>query len=145
MLTIPLTNSTHFGLVDDALDEVLSYKWYAMESRGNVYVRCTQGGLFLHHYIAGFPLKGWVIDHKDRNPLNNQLNNLRITTQSRNMHNASYRSSETNTTGIRYRKDRNKYQVRITVNYKEITVGSYTSLEAAIAARQAAKLHYVGE
>ena len=41
----------------------------------------------LHHMIVGYPINGLVVDHVDRNPLNNKRDNLRIVSQSQNMYN----------------------------------------------------------
>lgn len=40
---------------------------------------------FIWYYMEGeFPTKDWVIDHKDRNPMNNAWSNLRLATYSEN-------------------------------------------------------------
>jgi hypothetical protein len=74
-----------------------------------------------------------LVDHIDRNPLNNQKNNLRISNKSTNgmnrlkpIHNTSgYK-------GVSFRKERNKFRAYITLNQKTINLGHYkTAIEAA--------------
>lgn len=83
-----------------------------------------------------------MTDHKDRNGLNNQRNNLRICTISENNRNTKMRKHNQNgykgveSTGI-------KYSARITFDKKRIRIGSYNSaVEAAKAYNDAAKKYH---
>ena len=44
--------------------------------------------------------------------------------------------------GVFYAKDRNKWRAKITVNYKQINIGEYETLEEAIVARKDAERLY---
>lgn len=77
------------------------------------------------------------IDHIDRNRSNNKLNNLRAIKLGVNQQN---RPNIKEHVGIRLINRR--YKVRITVNSKEIHIGTFPSLETAIAARKAAEIKY---
>ena len=59
---------------------------------------------YLHRAIVtkhyGEIPKGMVIDHKDRNPLNNSLNNLRICTQAENTRNSKGRGGKSKYKGV---------------------------------------------
>lgn len=85
--------------------------------------------IFLHRLIMGFP-KDRVIDHIDRNPLNNKRNNLRVVTVNENATNLCENvNSITGYRNIHY--ESGKYRVRI--NHKRY--GAFDTLEKAIEAR----------
>jgi hypothetical protein len=69
------------------------------------------------------------IDHIDRNPSNNRIENLRLADS---VSNALNRSCKISNTGIRgVSKDRKYYKVSFTVNSKSIHVGYYKDLNEA--------------
>jgi hypothetical protein len=69
------------------------------------------------------------IDHIDRNPNNNRIENLRLADS---VSNALNRSCKISNTGIRgVSKDRKYYKVSFTVNSKSIHVGYYKDLNEA--------------
>ena len=65
-----------------------------------------------------------IIDHHDRNPLNNKLENLRRATHQENCRN-------TNAKGYYFHKARQKYQARIKVDGKYIQLGMFVNEEHA--------------
>lgn len=80
-----------FSIVDEDVYELVSHlKWQARKSGNTWYAirawwqdgRCVD--LRLHHVIAGFPLKGKIIDHIDCDGLNNRRSNLRIISRRKN-------------------------------------------------------------
>lgn len=89
----------------------------------------------------------FLIDHKDRNPLNNQKSNLRIATGSENQYNKTkylYRNSQYSVyKGVTFSIQRKKWRAVIQFNKKRINIGSYnTEVEAALAwNKEAEKLH----
>jgi hypothetical protein len=109
------------------------------------------------YYIdaAGYPYsssKGYLhrnilvgakqVDHANRNKLDNRRLNLRESTQSQNMMNASLRSD--NTSGYRgVRKMRDKWQAVINLKAGQHCIGTYKSKEqAALMYDTAAKKHF---
>jgi len=124
------------GILVDPEDEWLlkTYTWRIE----NGYVR-TDGGrhpnkwkMFLYHCIVGQPLWGNVIDHIDRNPLNNRRSNLRYVTHSENRLN-SLRSDEAY--HIQLSAKGNMYMVKIKRNRVQYYLGSYRRLDEAEAVR----------
>lgn len=91
----------------------------------------------------GFDPRG-LIDHADRNKLNNQRENLRICTKSQNEGN-SVGKVKGKMKGAFYDKSRNKFMALIMINYKSIFLGRFNTEEEAAKAYQAAALHYFGE
>ena len=84
------------------------------------------------------------IDHKDNNPSNNNIENLRAATHSMNMRNS--RKPVTNSSGfkgVRFHKQSKKWTAQITLNRKSVYLGSFEAPETAhIAYCDAAKKHY---
>ena len=77
-----------------------------------------QGKIYYEHNIIWFletgrwPLHDMVIDHIDRNKLNNDISNLREITKSNNAKNHSiYSTNSSGTTGVHYDKTRDRWIV----------------------------------
>ena len=90
-----------------------------------VYVR---GRIYLAHRLAWLYVTGeWPknqIDHKDRNPANNVLDNLREATHAQNSQNTQRLKSKYGR-GIRFMPGRRKKPWRVTVNADRKTVNVY--------------------
>ena len=90
--------------------------------------------LLLHHLIIGKPPKGEVIDHIDRNGLNNKRENLRLATSSLNNRNSRGCSKSSQYKGVSWAKSKNKWIANIGHEGKVINIGSFTcEKEAALA------------
>lgn len=105
------------------------------------YITITMWGCrYQAHRLAWFYIyKEWpkgVIDHKDRNPSNNAINNLQDVTQSKNMHNAKIRTDNwTGVAGVSYMENRQCWRARINLQGKETHLGVFRTKEQAIRAR----------
>ena len=87
----------------------------------------------VHRLVAQAYLQDWdpdlQVDHIDRDPTNNHVDNLRMVTGSQNMQN-------TNAKGVHFNKRLDKWRGALMVNYK-LHYGPYRATEAeAIADRQ---------
>jgi len=81
----------------------------------------------LHH---GFLPK--VIDHIDGNSTNNCIENLREATHSRNSMNQKLNSKNTSgVKGVSWKKDRQKWHVRVKINQKDKHLGYFDDIELA--------------
>ena len=105
------------------------------------------GKLWGVHRIVFLMIRGYlpyVVDHLDRNKLNNRIENLADSTESANMSNTKMRS--TNTSGYRwvyYSNDTRKYSARLKVDGKMRRLGEYsTPGEAHNVARDYFEKHY---
>lgn len=83
------------------------------------------------------------VDHINRNRLDNRKSNLRIVTRQENMLNKSeYKNNTSGIKGVKWNKDRQKWQVQINHNKKRIHLGLYSDLEEAKKARLEAEKKY---
>ena len=118
MKTILLAKG-HVAFVDDAdFEQVSKFKWHAKKTKTTYYAtthdpKNPNHKLYLHRILLGDPA-GVLIDHKDRNGLNCQRDNLRAATKSTNMANRPKRSdSKVPYKGITWHQQSNKWRVRI--------------------------------
>jgi len=152
MREIPLTQGK-FAKVDDADYESLNqYKWCVTKD-GNTHYAVR--GIWMpnskqtipirmHRVILKAP-KNIEVDHRNGNGLDNRRSNLRLCTSGQNtMH---QKLNGNNTTGFKgvtldRRAIRKLYWARIQVNNKRISLGCYSTPEAAARVYDAAALKY---
>jgi hypothetical protein len=103
----------------------------------------VNGRLYLAHRLAYLWMHGvWPVDevdHRDTDPANNRWSNLRAATSSQGKMNTRIRSD--NTTGhkgVWFEKRRNHWIAEIHADGKKRQIGSYSTIEEARAAREAA-------
>lgn len=122
---------------DDMFEELNSYKWHAVVTVNHTYARrCTDYiYTYMHHQIMRIhprELKAGdlLIDHKDRDSLNNTRDNLRIITREGNVRNSV---AFKNRGWIYPHKQSGKF----CIIYKGLHLGQYrTHEEAEIAVRK---------
>lgn len=87
---------------------------------------------------------GYEIDHRDKNPLNNKIENLRLATHLENMANLSqYRKKSPYPKGVS--KNGNRFRAQLRRHGKLICAGSFDTPEEAHAAYIAAAKELHGE
>ena len=80
---------------------------------------------------------GLVIDHINRNPADNRFCNLRLVTKAQNAYNAKTRGdNKFSQTGVSWNKDKQKYKAYITVDKKQLHLGYFDTVAAAVKARK---------
>jgi len=139
---IPLGNGL-FAAVDAAdYPEVSRYRWYASRNHRKIYAVCVKNGrtVSMHRMIMR-PRKGYIVDHKDGNGLNNCRDNLRVCTHAQNQANKGPFGGASRFVGVYRYKDR--WMASIRYRGKTIFIGIFDDeVEAAKARdRKAWELH----
>jgi tyrosine-protein phosphatase YwqE len=112
----------------------------------NGYLAVDFGGIRLYAHTIIFALyNGYIskiIDHKDRNRLNNKIENLRDANHTINAINKGLSSK--NKSGIKgVCKGNNKWVAQIKVNKRKIHLGTFNTFKEAVAKRKEAEKQYI--
>jgi len=128
------------------IEKVENYKW-AFGAYHHVTTMIEKNSVGIQNIIMGFkPIKNRIIDHKDRNPLNNRKSNFRFCTNAENSRNSSLRkTNKSGFKGVSWRKDRKRWTARIKLNGKQLWVGTFKDKLKAAKAYNAAAIKYHGE
>ncbi len=131
-----------FIVDDEDVSRVISYKWQ-LSSQG--YIQNRNENLSLHRFIMDLDDATLVIDHKDRNRMNNRKTNLRVTLETHNNKNRSLGvNNKTGYIGVVYIAKQGKYRPQIDVDGERKYLGTYSSLEDALYNRLLAEKEYYG-
>lgn len=129
--------------------DILSRLYWSPRADGHIRASLNGRNIELARYILesyGACLDDMVVDHKDLNPLNNRKSNYRVCTFRENrMNHSRFKNNTSGYSGVTYRKEKNQWIARITVNYKRIFLGYFETKEEAIKARKRAERKYYGE
>ena len=115
---------------------------------GHGYLRiAVQSRLYKAHRLAWLYVYGaWPkdqLDHINRNRSDNRISNLRGVTNKQNLQNASkYSHNTSGHTGVCWHKQCSKWVAQIAHNRKHLSLGLFTNIEEAVAARKAAEKLY---
>lgn len=139
---IPLTKGM-VAIVDiDKYEELSKYKWYAQKGNYTFYParRYRENGrrylMLMSRYVMGCHYgDGIIVDHKNRNGLDNRIVNLRLATRSINNLNCKLRvDNKSGFRGVGWDKQHKKWVAQIRINKTTKKCGRYqTPWEAAIA------------
>lgn len=96
----------------------------------------VDGKAYAAHRLAWYLMKGYwpkIIDHINRDPLDNRFSNLREVTRKENQQNIK---------GLGYSKYGNRYVARIVIDNKTKYLGTFNTAEEATSAYLSAKKEY---
>ena len=133
----------YVAIVDDEdYERVSQFKWHAVfgttgvvYAQSSVYSGDHPTTVKLHRLVLGIIDPEIDVDHEDRNGLNCQRYNLRLSTPHQNLGNRKKTTGCTSMfKGVSWDKRQLKWHSRITTNYKRIHLGFFASeLKAALA------------
>lgn len=147
MKTIALTKGQFVQVDDEDFEYLSQFKWHLLTSSRSrtAYAARHRPGkhselILLHRELAGQP--ELIVDHKDRDGLNCQKNNLRLASTFESAANVSIRKDNSSgVKGVSFRKDVNKWRAEIQAGGRRKRLGVFNTFkEAAEAYKSAAKV-----
>lgn len=128
-------------------ERVAQHRWFLMVNGYAVTTLSTSSGkrtVLLHRMILDEPDS--VIDHANRDKLDNRRSNLRLATLSQNAANAKARSNSTSGfKGVYWSRRERRWKAEITVNGKKRSLGYFIIAEDAAQAYDGAARQHFGE
>lgn len=147
MKIIPLTRGMEAAVSDEDFDYLNQWSWSTLLTNSGTYAcrgyreNGQQIFVYMHKVVAERIGLIGLADHKDRNGLNNQRDNLRQATNSQNIANRGMPSHNTSGyKGIYFDKRRGNWTAKVGFNKSYTHLGTFnTAIEAAKAYDRAAK------
>lgn len=147
-----LENSEEYFLIDQEDSWILEQTWYKRDSG---YITCSsyngKSNMYLHRLIMSkyFNIENKMIDHKNRNKLDNRKENLRICTISENNRNSSMcKNNKSGIIGVsKYYETKKgiKWRACIKIKGKTIQLLNSYNFQDCVMARLKAEKEYYGE
>lgn len=136
---------THEALVDtEDFERLKHHAWRIGKVGKKRKLRVVRGrGVYLAREIMGFP-PGLIVDHKDRNSLNDRRANLRpCTVAENNLNREQYPSARSRFKGVAWNPSTKNWQVYAGRRGQKVMVGRFSDeVEAARAYNAFARQHY---
>lgn len=136
-----------FAIIDAADYEWLSqYKWRASHNTGKWYAATTiKNKNVLMHRLIMDPPEGMVVDHVNRNGLDNRHGNLRICTPQQNNYNCRRARGTSKYKGVSFEKITGRWRASIVYRGERFNLGAYDSEEEAARAYDHKAIELFGE
>ena len=137
MRMVELTKGMSSMVDDEDYDMLMQWSWFVHKCRNTFYAGRMHSSkkrhIKMHRVIMGIDDPAIVVDHIDRDGLNNQRSNLRLATSSENLLNAPGWGAS-GFRGVSFHKKANKWQVAVSHQGKSHWIGLFESInDAALA------------
>lgn len=138
-------NSRHTIISRSMYDQISRYKWYLSKAGYAFTYDMGRQRVLLHRYVWAISHGCWpvhmIVDHINRDRLDNRVGNLRLCTASDNAKNKTASTTRTLPKGVR--KSGNKYTAHITADGVKHKQGPFETVdEAQRAYNQMAIIHH---
>ncbi len=125
------------------------YEWlsqWAWHLHNGYAARREKGKLIFMHREIAQPSKGMVVDHENRNKLDNTRDNLRVCTPQENGRNKGKRhDASSRFVGVSYCKDGGKWRSKIWFEGRNVAIGHFTDEVEAARAYDRKAVELLGE
>lgn len=143
---VPLANGKGEAICDaEFLEEVNKHSWSISSKYAKTGIN-SKKHITLHKFIFllkyGCVKKGFCLDHKNRNTLDNKISNLRIATYSQNSMNTKIKGKFK---GVCFHNKKKKYVAQININKKNFYLGFSDDEEACAIMYDIAAFHHFGD
>lgn len=140
-IIIPLTQG-YETVIDECDAHLAKSKWYAHQMHSGIYARNRARQISLHNAIMQ-PPEGLIVDHIDRDPLNNKRVNLRLCTIAQNNANSAPRGKGSKFKGVKVIPDSKQRPWCATLKGRYL--GSFSSERSAAIAYDIEALNEYGQ
>jgi hypothetical protein len=150
---IPLNKGYYTILDADDYDRIIKSHWWVQVKGDTFYAEAVSkiNGKWkhvkMHREILGLVRgDGNMVDHKNRNGLDNRKSNMRLSTKSSNGYNCKMKSHNTSGyRGVHWSKAASKWQTRIGVNGSPKYLGCYVDIIEAASEYDKASIKFWGK
>ena len=130
---------------DRPMDEAGSVRW--VKNSQYKQIRYKQKNYLIHRlvYLYHYGFLPKIVDHINRNSVDNRIENLRAATHGSNNQNAKAKCNTSGFKNVHWNKNKNKWRVLMNVNGKSKFFGYYEDVELADLVATEARNKYHGK
>lgn len=139
---VPLGNDRYAYVDLEDYERVMNYNWHFAQGYANC--RINNRTIGLHVFIMN-PNNKEIIDHKDRDGLNNKKENLRLCNNTQNLHNSAPCKHSSRYKGVSLNSKKNKWSSSIMHNKKSYWLGIFEDEISAAKKYDENAIKYFGE
>lgn len=122
-------NTKNEFIVPKSIKDIIKDRAWNESKNGQLSASYDGQKILIYWIIIGCPFKNYDVDHVDRNPKNNLLDNLRVISHQKNRTNQNMRIDNTSGyKGVSWDKSRDKWICHIKYKGTQINLGRYDNL-----------------